>query len=229
MQAHFNQLLAQIDSVTFGELERHSTVVNLSSGDVIAEPHHEIEKVYFLHEGLVSSTVALGGGNEIETHVTGRDGVLGATQTLIGQKSINSATVHVGGNATAISSKAFVELAEKHESLRNIVLRYELFRISALQQVLACNALHSVVARTCRWMLRTHDLVGDNIAITQEHLAQILGVRRTSITAVSKSLQREEAISVKRGHIQVLDIAKIRARACECHRDIQERYRHFCR
>lgn len=229
MRAHENFLLARLDTVAFEELERHGSTVALSSGDVVAEAYAELDKVYFPHSGIISCMVALAGGGVIETAMIGRDGVFGAAIALHGKRAVNPAVVQVSGGATVFDARMFAEIAEKHPSLRRLILGYEHFHLSEVRQTAACNAVHTVLARTCHWILRMHDLVGREIAITQEGLSQMMGVRRTSVTAVAKELQRENAISITRGRIRILDIGKIAACACECHADVAHNYRNLCR
>lgn len=229
MRAHENFLLARLDAAAFEELERHESIVALSGGDVIAEAYSELDRVYFPHSGIISCMVALAGGGVIETAMIGRDGAFGTAIALNGKRAVNPAVVQVGGAATVFEARIFAEIADKHPGLRRLVMAYEHFHLSEVQQTAACNAVHTVLARTCRWILRMHDLVGNEIAITQEYLSQMMGVRRTSVTAVAKELQREGAISITRGRMRILDIGKIAAYACECHADVAHHYRSLCR
>jgi CRP-like cAMP-binding protein len=229
MRAHDNYLLARLDAAAFEELEGHGSLVALSSGDVIAEAFSELDKVYFPHAGIISCTVALAGGGVIETAMIGRDGAFGAAIALHGKRVVNPAVVQVRGAATAFDARIFAEIVERHPNLRKLILAYEHFHLSEVQQTAACNAVHAVLARTCRWILRMHDLVGGEIVITQEHLSQMMGVRRTSVTAVAKELQSEGAISITRGRMRILDVGKIAALACECHADVAHNYRSLFR
>src|SRR4051812_9995569 len=188
MSAHENVLLAQLDAIAHEELEPFRSVIELTPGDVLAEPGSEIDKVYFPHSGIISCVVALTGGGVIEAAMIGRDGVFGAAVSLQSKRALNQAVVQIGGMATTFQSRMFADLVNRHDRFRKLLLGYELFHLSEVQQTAACNAVHSVLARTCRWLLRMHDLVGDDIAITQEYLSQMLGVRRTSITEAANVL-----------------------------------------
>lgn len=101
-------------------------------------------------------------------------------------------------------------------NLRETVLQYELFFLAQVQQTAACNAAHDVNARACKWLLRMQHLAGDDLLLTQEFLAQMMGVRRTSVTDVAQELQKLGMISYSRGHIHIRDLAQIQQRACEC-------------
>jgi hypothetical protein len=105
------------------------------------------------------------------------------------------------------------------------LINYEQFFLSQVQQTAACNAVHNVQARICKWLLRMHDLVGVDLPLTQEFLAEMMGVRRTSVTAVAGELQRAGMITYHRGNIHIVDLEQIRLRACECDEDIRSHYR----
>lgn len=225
MRPHENRLLAQLDAVTRDEFLSHGSVIKLTSGDVIAATRVELDKVYFPHSGIISCVVALTGGGVIETAMVGNDGVLGAAISLDGKQAFNDAIVRVRGEATVFDSRIFAELADRHLDFRRQLLAYEQFHLAEVQQTAACNAVHSVLSRTCRWLLRMHDLIGNNISITQEHLSEMMGVRRTSITAAVKVLQSKGGVASSRGHIRILDLGKIAAESCECHANVARSYR----
>ncbi len=225
MRAHENWLLAQMDAVAFEELLPHGSVVKLTGGEVIAETRVEIDKVYFPHSGIISCVVALTGGGVIETAMIGRDGAFGAALSLDGKRAFNDAVVQISGEATVFDARVFAEFAERNIAFRRQLLAYEQFHLAEAQQTAACNAAHSVLARTCRWLLRMHDLVGDQIAITQEGLSQMMGVRRTSVTDAARVLQSSGAITLSRGHVKIVDLGKINAVACECHANVARNYR----
>lgn len=227
MRAHDNRLLARMDAAIYSALEHHGNIVALSSGQVLAEAQTEIDKVYFPHNGIISCVVTLAGGGVIETAMIGRDGVYGAAIALEGKHALNPAIVQVSGTATAFDARLFAEVADRHVALRRLILAYEQFHLAEVQQTAACNAVHTVFSRTCRWLLRMHDLVDGEIAITQEYLSEMMGVRRTSVTAVARALQDDGAISLKRGRIQILELRRLEQHACECHGDVVQNYRHL--
>lgn len=225
MRAHDNHLLAQMDAVAYDELQLHCSIVRLSAGEVIAETTVEVEKVYFPHRAIISCVVALTGGGVIETAMIGRDGVFGAALSLDRKRAFDDAIVQVGGEATVCDVRIVADLAERHAGFRRQLLGYEQFHLAEVQQTAACNAVHTVLARTCRWLLRMHDLVGDEIAITQEALSQMMGVRRTSVTEAAKVLQAKGAISLSRGQVKIIDPLRIGSEACECHASVARNYR----
>jgi CRP-like cAMP-binding protein len=106
--------------------------------------------------------------------------------------------------------------------LHSLILSYEQSFLSEVQQSAACNAVHTVRQRVCRWMLRMNDLVGMHVALTQELLAGIIGVRRTTVTAAAASLQADGIIRYRRGHIQITDIERLRQSSCECYQALRD-------
>src|SRR5438552_18819854 len=102
-------------------------------------------------------------------------------------------------------------VADKLPAFRGLLVKYEQFFLSQVQQTAACNAVHTVHARTCKWLLRMHDLVGNDLELTQEFLAQMMGVRRTSVTQVAGDLQKEGMITYSRGRIHIVDLEQVRA------------------
>ncbi len=133
--------------------------------------------------------------------------------------------VQVAGVASVISSDRIREAAVKFPSFRVLLIKYEEFLFSQVQQTAACNAVHKVQARACSWLLRMQDLVGVDLPLTQEFLAQMMGVRRTSVTEVAGDLQKAGMITYGRGQIHIVDLKQIRHSACECDEDIRSHYR----
>lgn len=224
MRRHENSLLSLIEPAMYEELAKHAVVVDLVQGDVLADVHDAIDKVYFPHSGIISSVVELAGGGAIETGMIGRDGEFGAGLVLDDKISVNHVAVQVGGFASTFDAKFINQFAERHPAFRRLMMSYEHFHLAQVQQTAACNAVHSVQARTCKWLLRMRELAGDELTVTQQFLAQMMGVRRTSVTGVAIELQKAGMISHSRGRIQILDVEKIRRWACECHEDVQHHY-----
>ena len=159
-------------------------------GDVIAEPHEPVSRVYFPFSGVISLVVALSVGDMIETAMVGRDGVANATSALDGKVSLYRGIVQLPGEAATIAPDDLRTIAREFEPLQSILIRHEQVLLAQAQQSAACNASHTVEARMCRWLLRMRDLAGsDDLKLTQEFLAQMLGVRRTSVSLVAGTLQ----------------------------------------
>lgn len=220
-----NFLLNRLSSDVLDSISSALVVVPLAQGDVLAETHARIEKVYFPHTGIISCVVETIGGGAIETGMIGNDGVFGSSQALDDKVSLNHVVMQVPGDVSIISSDVLRAAADAIPTFRGMLVKYDQFFLAQVQQTAACNALHTVQARTCKWLLRMHDLAGNDLPLTQEFLAQMMGVRRTSVTEVAGELQRAGMITYSRGRIHLLDLDMINQRACECEGDVRSHYR----
>jgi CRP-like cAMP-binding protein len=220
-----NYLLNRIDADVLGRLSPHLSIVSLTFGDVLAETHQRVEKVYFPHSGIISCVVETIGGGAIETGMIGNDGAFGGSQALDDKVSLNHVVIQVAGMASVISSDHVRAAADELPVFRGLLVKYEQFFLAQVQQTAACNALHTVQARMCKWLLRMHELTGDELPLTQEFLAQMMGVRRTSVNGVAAELQKAGMISYSRGRIHIKDVDLIRQWACECDSDVRSHYR----
>jgi CRP-like cAMP-binding protein len=220
-----NFLSATIEAAGTESLQAHLSVVQLREGQILAEMQEPVQKVYFPHSGIISCVVQLVGGGAIATGMIGRDGAFGASQALDGRVSLNQVVVQVPGVASVIEAEPLAKAAEAQPALRRTLLKYDQFFLAQVQQTAACNALHSIQMRTCKWLLRMQELAGSNFPLTQEFLAQMMGVRRTSVTDVAGDMQKAGMISYSRGHVHLIALEEIRNRSCECHEDIRSQYR----
>jgi CRP-like cAMP-binding protein len=134
--------------------------------------------------------------------------------------------VQIPGRAAVVHAARLVEIVEQCPTLRALILSHEQIFRSEVQQSAACNAVHTVQQRLCRWILRMNDLVGMNVAITQELLAEMIGVTRTSVSAGAASLQAAGIVKYRRGQIQIVDIESLRQSSCECYKALED-YRHI--
>ncbi len=219
-----NFLLSRLEPAVLAKIEPHLSIIELHQNDVLAETHQRIEKVYFPHSGIISCVVELVDGGVIETGMIGNDGEFGAGQALDDKVSLNHVVIQVGGRTSVINSDRVREIADDLPAFRALLTKYEHFFLSQVQQTAACNAVHDLQARTCRWLLRMHDLIGVDVPLTHEVLAQMLGVRRPSVTDSVQELQRAGMISCSRGHIHIVNLRKIKQSACECDQDVRSHY-----
>jgi CRP-like cAMP-binding protein len=221
-----NRLLASLPSDVYFALTPHLKIVELKFGDVLAEAGSEIRRVYFPYAGVISLVVELDVGTMIETAMVGRDGVLNAAPALDGKVSLNMGIVQIAGSAGTIEVNRLRRLANEFEPFRSLLIRHEQVLFAQSQQSAACNASHSVEARMCRWLLHMRDLAGsDDLMLTQEFLAQMLSVRRPSVSVVASPLQKAGLIKYSRGNIQVLDVKRLQKRACECYSTVKAHYK----
>jgi CRP-like cAMP-binding protein len=219
-----NLLLARLDPTIRGRLEAHLTSVKLVQGEVLGETHHTLEKVYFPESGIISCLVQLADGQSIEAGMIGRDGQFGGAQALDDRICLNRVVMQVAGAALVVDAEIVRRLAEEFPAFRKLLINYELFFLAQVQQTAACNAVHRVQERMCKWLLRMHDLAGPDLSLTQEYLAEMMGVRRTSVSDVAAELQRAGMITYSRGRVQITDLAQIRRRVCECDSDVRSHY-----
>jgi CRP-like cAMP-binding protein len=220
-----NRILASLPNEIYEVLRPHLKLVELKGGVVLAEPGAPIENVYFPHSGIISLVVELRVGAMVETAMVGRDGVLNAASALDGKVSLNKGIVQLAGVGSVISADQLAKTADTSREFRALLIRHEQVLFAQSQQSAACNASHHVEPRMCRWLLRTRDLAGsDDLTITQEYLAQMLGVRRTSLSVVANALQRSGYIRYKRGHVRVVDVDGLRKTACECYEVVKGHY-----
>jgi len=219
-----NGILARASPVDLEDLRPHLRQVELEHGRVIAESRQRVDQVYFPHAGILSCVVELEDGAAIESGMIGNDGAFGAAQALDDRLSLHKVVVQVPGRATVVDAKHLKAVTQSSPELLALLIKYDQFFLGQVQQTTACNALHSVEQRMCKWLVRMYDLVGTELPLTQEFLAQMMGVRRTSVTAVASQLQKEGLIFYRRGKIKILSMELVEQRACECHKAVRDLY-----
>jgi CRP-like cAMP-binding protein len=220
-----NRILNALPQNIFAAMEPHLQQVKLGFGDVIAETGEQVRKVYFPSSGVVSLVVEMDEGEIIETAMVGRDGVANGTAALNGKMSLHKAIIQVEGAAATISPDVLRSLAHEFDPLHSLLIRHEQVLLAQAQQSAGCNASHKVEARMCRWLLRIRDLTqSPDVILTQEFLAQMLGVRRPSVSIVAGTLQKAGFIKYTRGKIHLVDIAQLEEGACECYATVRDHY-----
>ena len=162
-------------------------------------------------------------GATVETAAIGRAGVIGASAGLGARSTFTRAIVQLPGTAGWLSASHFHAAASQSQAIRDLIVRYNNVLLAQIQQSVACNVLHSLEARLCRWLLQTHDCIdGHDIPLTQEFLGQMLGVRRTTVTIAARLLQTAGLIRYRRGHIQILDRGALEEITCECYAVVRQ-------
>ena len=161
----------------------------------------------------------------IETAMVGKDGVLNGASALDGKVSLNKGLVQLAGVASVVDADRLRTIADDNSAFRSIIIRHEQVLFAQSQQSAACNASHSVERRMCRWILRMRDLAeSDQLTLTQEFLAQMIGVRRSSVSIVAGTLQKAGLIQYRRGNIRILDVEGLREGCCECYGAVKAHY-----
>jgi CRP-like cAMP-binding protein len=213
-----NKLLASLPREHFDRLLPHLTSVDLPQGLVLFESGDEVDQVYFPLYGMLSLLAVLRDGKAIETATVGREGVVGAMAGLGLYKSLVRVVVQMPVAVSRIAATHFRTVAAGSDPVRNLCIRYNEVLLSQARVTAACNALHSIEARFCRWLLQSADRsASDTVALTQEFLAEMLGVRRTSVTEVASKVQNSGAITYSRGVIRILDRPALLRMSCECY------------
>jgi CRP-like cAMP-binding protein len=216
--ANINRFLAALPAPDLALLAPHLRAVSLDRGAMLHDVGDEIEHVYFPHSGMVSLVAVLQSGATVETMTVGRGGAVGVTAGFGSRAAFGRAIVQLPGVAARIPRAQFHAAAKDSNAIRELVVGYNNLVISQIQQAVACNALHMLEARLCRWLLQTHDCVdGNAIPLTQEFLGQMLGVRRTTVTVAARLLQSAGMIRYRRGLVQVVDRPALEEIACECY------------
>ena len=213
-----NRLLASLPPEELAALQPHLRKTELRQGAILHQPRERIDRVYFPVSGMVSLLVVMRSGDAIETAVIGREGVVGGSVANDSLESYGQATVQIPGLGLEIASKPFAQAVRESTKLRALVNRYRGLILLQSQQSAACHALHGVEARLCRWLLQAQDTVeSPRVELTQEFLAHMLGVQRTSVTLSAHALQEAGLIEYSRGRITILNRAALEDCACECY------------
>lgn len=213
-----NHLLAALS----GEAEDHFfsslELVPMPLGKVLYEPGDTMQHVYFPVNSIVSLLYVMESGASAEIAVVGNDGVIGISLFMGGESTPSRAVVQSAGYAYRLSAKKLMEEFNRHTEVMLLLLRYTQALITQMAQTAVCNRHHTIVQQLCRWLLLSLDrLSGDKISMTQELIANMLGVRREGVTDAAGKLQKLEVIEYSRGEITVLDRPKLESLCCECY------------
>ena len=199
--------------------------MHLPQKTVLFEAGAPIKSVYFPITAVISLVIGLEAGGMTESAMVGRDGAVGIASALDGKIALSRGIVQLGGDALVCDPGTFKGVAMQSERLISLVMRHEQTLFAQAQQSTACMANHDIEARLSRWMLRARDLSGsDDLPFTQEFLAEMLGVRRTSVTTVARTLQEAGIVKYRRGQIEIVDVEGLRESACECYETVKGHY-----
>jgi CRP-like cAMP-binding protein len=220
-----NRLLAALPAEDFRLVGPHLTHVDLERGRLLYEPGDSIDTVYFPHDGVISLMTLMENGAAIESATIGREGALGLMAAVAPRQSLSRAIVQTPCRAGRISATMLHEVWEKSPAIRELIDRHTEALFGHAIQSVACNALHSVEARFSRWLLTCHDRISTNtVALTQEFLADMLGVQRTTVTAVARTLQDRGYIRYRRGVVDIIDRSGLEQASCECYEAVRQTY-----
>jgi len=213
-----NHVLSSISASDRAALTPHLKRVELASGDVLYEPDRRVDRVYFPHTAVLSVVMVMEDGRTVETDTVGFESAVGLIGALGNSVSLNRTFTQIPGEVLSLPAARLRELADQSASLRVVLMRHAQANLAQAHQSVACNALHGVEQRLCRWLLASNDRTArDVVELTQQYLATMVGVQRTTITQALRDLTAAGLISQGRGQIRVLNRRGLEARACECY------------
>ena len=220
-----NQILACLPAAEQERLRPHLQPMDLEQGTVIYEAGQTLPYVLFVDQGMISVVSIMEDGATIEVGTIGNEGVVGLGVIMEVETTRYRHNVQVAGRGRRMSVAALRAEIQHDRPLRKLLFRYHAAFMTQLMQGVACNGLHSIEQRCCRWLLTTQDRLGSQeLNITHEFLAQMLGVRRASVTEVLRPLQTAGMIAARRGQVTILDSNRLAANSCECYRVIRSEY-----
>jgi CRP-like cAMP-binding protein len=225
---HANQLLGAFTKEAHDRILHHLTEVDLKLGTTVCEAGGLLTHAYFPQGCVLSLLTVLENGSEIECANIGREGAFGLFAAMFGRVSFSRCTVQLQGPMLRCDIRPLQMMFQTSVHMQDLFVSYSETLLSQVMQTVACNSLHSVEERLCRWLLMMHDRAeGENLTYTHEFLARIMGVNRTSVTLAAQSLQNKGLISYRRGMMQVVDRPGLESVVCECYMVVKERFDAF--
>jgi len=213
-----NHLLAALSAAEGERLRPHLEPVEMPLGEVVYESGRPLDFVFFPVTSIVSLLYVLENGASAEIAVVGNDGVVGISIFMGGESTPSRAVVQSAGSAFRLPAAVMKAEFTRGGSMQHLMLRYTQAPITQMAQTAVCNRHHSVDQQLCRWLLLSIDrLASSEITMTQELIANMLGVRREGVTEAAGKLQKAGVISYRRGHIKVLDRERLEQMSCECY------------
>jgi CRP-like cAMP-binding protein len=213
-----NHLLAALPATDYARLLPDLELIPMPLGWAVYEAGSQMGYLYFPTTSIVSLLYVMENGSSAEIAITGNEGLVGISLFMGGESTPSRAVVQSAGNGYRLKAKVLKREFALGGALQHLALRYTQTLITQMSQTAACNRHHSLDQQLCRWLLLTLDrLPGDELVMTQELIANMLGVRREGVTEAAGNLQKDGLISYSRGHITVLDRPKLEKRVCECY------------
>jgi CRP-like cAMP-binding protein len=220
-----NHLLAALPTAEFERLAPHLEPVELLLGDVLHESGGLMHYVYFPTTAILSLHYVMENGSSSEIAGVGNEGVLGISLFMGGNTTPSRAVVQTGGRGYRLRAQLMLQEFNRAGLMQQLLLRYTQALITQMSQTAACNRHHSLVQQLCRWLLLTLDRMPTNeLIMTQELVASMLGVRREGVTEAAGKLQQTGVIRYRRGHITVLDRSGLESQVCECYQVVKKEF-----
>ena len=220
-----NRLLSTFSREARALIEAYGEMIELAAGDVVLSRGEQVLSSLFpVGQTMISMSVELSGGRSIEVASIGLRGAVGGIISCGQAPTFAKATVLVGGPAYRVPMEVLEDAKRRSSFIGNIFCRFSDYLLAQVMESVACNAFHSIPERAARWLLHAQDRSGDRIELTQEALAKLLGVQRTTVNAVVRELLDAGLISTGRGVIRVTDRAGLKHRACECYQRLEDHF-----
>lgn len=221
-----NHLLAALPAESYARLAVNLELIAMPLGAALCESGGKLQHAYFPTTAIVSLHYVMEDGASAEIAGVGNEGVLGISLLMGGHTTPSQATVQTGGHGYRLQAKQLMEEFELSGAMMKLMLRYTQALMTQMSQTAVCNRHHSVEQQLCRWLLLTLDRLPSNeLTMTQELIASMLGVRREGITEIAGNLQREGLISYRRGHITVLNRVGLESHTCECYEVVKKEFK----
>jgi CRP-like cAMP-binding protein len=218
-----NHLLASLPTEDYEPITPHLELVSMRLGDMIYEPGGQLQYAYFPTTAIVSLHYVMESGASAESAGVGNEGMVGISLFMGGNTTPSSAVVQTAGHAYRLERRRLLQEFNRGGLMQHLLLRYTQALMTQMSQTAACMRHHSVEQQLCRWLLLTLDRMPTNeLVMTQELVASMLGVRREGITEAAGKLQQAGYIRYRRGHISVLDRAGLESLACECYEVVRK-------
>lgn len=219
---HQNRLLSGLSAQVLARFQKDLIPVHLVLGQVIYEPDEPLEYVYFPTTAVVSLLYTMMNGTSAEMGIIGCDGVVGIAVFMGGDTAPNRAVVQSEGEALRLDLRGFREQFSRLGQMHRALLLYTQALLTQMSQTAVCNRLHSVEQQLCRWLLLSHDRLPSNrLIMTQELIANMLGVRREGVSVAAHRLSEAGLIRYRRGHITIIDRPGLEHAVCECYQVVK--------
>jgi CRP-like cAMP-binding protein len=221
-----NLLLAALPADALARLRRHLKTVDLPRGQVLHRPNQQITDVYFPLDCMISVTVTTSEGRTAEAGAVGSREMVGINAFMGGRETNQTEYVtQIAGSAVVMPARPLLDEFDRVKAVRDVLLRYTQAYIAHLSQYVACNRLHPIDRRLARWLLECRDrLRSDDLAITHEFLAEMLGVRRAGVSETVAKLEQQGLVRGGRKRVRIVNTAGLEAASCECYRVTREEY-----
>ncbi len=213
-----NHFLESLSPSARADLEPHLELTELVRNRLVVDVGRPVEWVVLPIDAIISVIAVMADGDQVESRTIGRESGFGLLHALGSDTSYERIVVQVGGQAWRLRTEALTRAAAGNVELTHAIVRHAQATLIQSAKLTACNTLHGAPARLCRWLVMTQDRLGsDVVPLTQEHLSIMLGVQRTTVTAMASALQAQKLIRYSRGKIRILDRPGLIARSCECY------------